>query len=424
MRKNITTALFCALTFGATQAQEALIQSEDIFVIPGAITANGKPVFASLDEENGVETIKIYDENFNVSKTISRNVIQSTSKRWEEMAIVTITGLKQTDISTNTTPIGSEVDLSNVKTGVQLANALNQYYGYDSNPSEKYIGFTDSEGFPGCYINNDGAFNYPEYFGHDYLRYYYRLQNGIVYSISVSYSYTYDEESADWQQSSSVTETANYHGLYSFWFEDFDGGSSSDDESIYCSQTLFNDDSSWEFIVPIVEERINQGDAWTYGSTDGDKVTLKRTCSSSNYVTGYKVLSENGTEIMTIFLKNNRLYSSSDMAVLHVNGKNYLKIYNDGEYLYSIEKSGTSVKLNEVARRRLANVGNGIIDVNTDGENGQILLTNMAGSTVDRKTARGETVVRLNTRHLAKGVYNVTLQRDGRTVANEKVLVK
>ena len=72
----------------------------------------------------------------------------------------------------------------------------------------------------------------------------------------------------------------------------------------------------------------------------------------------------------------------------------------------------------------MARVIGNAIDVNTYDESGNVLLTDMAGSTIGRQSTDGGTAVRFSTDNLPTGIYNVALQRNGRTIANEKVFVK
>lgn len=428
MRKTTFTAAFlCTLVAGTAQAQNLTLEQASFFVVPSALTSNGKAILASHESNNSTQVIKFYDENLNETKSITLDLpagIQTGS--WTEEATVMPTGAKASGSpNIHIHDADASIDAANIKNVVALANAINQYYGYESNYENRYVGFMDIDGHISCYQPYT-EFYLKSFLGNQYPTSYITLADGHICSIYRDYQPIYNENEAQWNK---VPGNDGYYVQYTrleyFRYADYDTNIDLSETEIYCSQTLFNDDNAWEFIYPIYQEEISYGTPWSNGSSSENGITLRRDARKQAKTIGNKVIDESGNELY-------RFECQYINNAFRLNGKTYLQgnTYSGGAmpsvyYLYSLDGKGNAIKsVRTTDNRKLANVGDGVINVNVNGENGNVVLTNMGGMTIDRKQTNGEAVIRFNTRHLSKGVYNVTLQRDGHNVANEKIVVK
>lgn len=424
MKKTIIAALLCTALTGQISAQtEVLEANSSIEVIPASLTTSGKAKVLSLENsEDGTCSIKIYDENLNEVLSKSFNLGSYTQKSWAETAKVIPTGAKLSSFKPNVSlhPADEAIDLTSVKTAAGLAEALNRYAELSTGFGDYYIGFTDIEGYICCRYNS--AYCYlEEWFGKQYPTNYVRLREGHIYEVTnVGYEALYNADTATWEQTEELSEDSYNIYLSDFDYKDFDEKEYV--ENIYASQTLFNDNDTWEFVVPVFTPETTYSKPWQYGY-DADGIILRRNASIGSKLSGYKVVDENGTDIPGLSFK--AFYEAWRM-----NGKAYITGKNLGDtryltVLYTLDDAGNAVEAIKTAgARRMTRVIGNTIDVNTYDESGNVLLTDMTGNTIGQQSTDGGTAVRFSTDNLPIGIYNVALQRNGRTIATEKVLVK
>ena len=114
----------------------------------------------------------------------------------------------------------------------------------------------------------------------------------------------------------------SYSGLFSMELNDFDQGCA-EFGNIYISQTMFNSDDKYEYLMPIIttESGIDQEDR------DGDGVADVRITWTSAVLTGVQVVSETGAVLQTINFPDGFKSGSSsknDIDLIKINGKLYL----------------------------------------------------------------------------------------------------
>lgn len=189
-------------------------------------------------------------------------------------------------------------------------------------------------------------------------------QQGTLTVTAEAYDYIYKHEerervfvnghyeyTGDWQV---VDEDSGprYVGLIDLYLQDFDQ-SCDDYRDIYITQTLFNKDDKYEYLLPILTTSTD----YYEGDRDGDgQIDYKSTSTSAN-MTGFKIVSETGSVLQTISFDNN-FYTRTrpEVNVLKVNGKLYLYFggyvnegseQKDAVLIYSIDSSAnaTSVRM-------------------------------------------------------------------------------
>lgn len=130
---------------------------------------------------------------------------------------------------------------------------------------------------------------------------------------------------------------------------DFDQ-SCDDFRKVYLSQTIFNTDDKYEYLLPIISTNNKSHEE----DRDGDgQIDMKEAWSNAN-VTGFKVVSETGAILQTVNFENGFYIddlSKMEVDLLKINGKLHLSFegYTDDNYkaflIYSIESTTNGVRM-------------------------------------------------------------------------------
>lgn len=216
-----------------------------------------------------------------------------------------------------------------------------------------------------------------------------------------------------------------------------------DGHPIYISQTLFNDDEKFEYIIPFADESISKVEGY---DRDGDG-NIDSYAKYYGYPSaGFNVMSEDGTILQTIkydgdFVANSD-WSYDYISVIKINGKIYIEVEgcvideNENEcttksatLIFALDKETNSVK--KIAKHIGMNVRPTIadryepitIELDDDAVN-EITVTNAAGQTVKRIPVNaGQRQVTFSSQGLSKGL-NVINARGKNGNNNCKIIVK
>jgi hypothetical protein len=116
----------------------------------------------------------------------------------------------------------------------------------------------------------------------------------------------------------------SYAGIIKMYLQDFDQ-SCDDFRDIYLSQTIFNSDDKYEYLLPVLATESGSHEE----DRDGDgQIDVKDTWTDA-IVTGLQVVSETGAVIQTINFPSGykaRSVSKADVSLIKINGKLYLSI--------------------------------------------------------------------------------------------------
>lgn len=234
-----------------------------------------------------------------------------------------------------------------------------------------------------------------------------------------------------------------------FEYKNYDESKFITDDYFAFSQTLFNNDDKWEYLVYEYEET---GEEYTYTRSASEetengwvsflvKYTYKKTKFKQT-----NVCSEDGTVLMSFYPSVNvndcyDYYMYID-EIWVLNGKTYLLIdesweIEDGEIidrfyketLYELDRETNSVKAvsSNESKKRIAEVQDGVIKVSIDEKDtdSNLTLTNSAGMLIDtQRMPKGKTNAEIDAHRLNKGVYNISLSRHGKVLNSQKFLVK
>ncbi len=208
------------------------------------------------------------------------------------------------------------------------------------------------------------------------------------------------------------------------------------ESSAVITQSLFNDDAKYEFLLPVMEVFENS----SYDDWSGTLTTKYR-----HEPIGYKIVSEEGALLHELIINTEK---DKDMEieayVLTLGDKNYFMVYSyrdteDGysdriTRFYEIKKDGSGIqKVREMRggmniRPTVANRDEQItITLNDENSNvaRELVVTGVNGQLVGRRDIpAGENSVQIPASMLRSGMYNFTLQQKGQVVDNGKVIVK
>ena len=146
----------------------------------------------------------------------------------------------------------------------------------------------------------------------------------------VEYNYTNKHEERAWVDGKYTGDWEvqedngkSYAGIVSMELNDFDQ-SCADFRKVYITQTVFNSDDKYEYLMPVISVKNESHEE----DRDGDGNIDVRDTYTNAVMTGIQVVSETGTVIQTINFPEGikSRGSSKDMDLIKINGKLYLSI--------------------------------------------------------------------------------------------------
>ncbi len=217
----------------------------------------------------------------------------------------------------------------------------------------------------------------------------------------------------------------------------YDSSTMANSNSLYFSQTLFNNDEKFEYIMPIFSEfEITEHEEYDRDS-DGEIDLIRERYRASTI--GYDIINEDGNVVCSIRPNLSNGFKIEYGPYIQVlGGKKYLVVYANNrdestwEYIYYLIDSNNS-SIQQVAEPIHTSVfptmprQNEVINVELDGNNDEqceIVVTNAKGQTVYRQqVAAGEHHVQIDSRRLSNGL-NIVNVNNGKSQQNFKVIVK
>lgn len=257
--------------------------------------------------------------------------------------------------------------------------------------------------------------------------------------ISVRFKYIADEQVEI--ERISAKGGIYYEDEIPYW--DIITNSDFDERSAKISQTLFNDDDKYEFILPEMAVFETTYEDWWDETHEITFVT-----NYEHRVIGYKIVSEDGTILHKIILNEEK---DPDMRcnanIMSIGEKNYLVIYiyyrasgtEDNIMVtrfYEIKKDSNGANIQKVRemsgsmiiRPTVANRDEQItITLNEENSNvaRELIVTGVNGQLIERRDIpAGKNTVRISASMFSSGMYNFTLQKKGQIIDNGKVIVK
>ena len=440
MKKRLLLVAAAMLMIGAANAQRPVAKTKGSFSpCVGQFTKSGKGVILAEDED----VVTVYNSQMNVEKTFTPSLQKHTYKTWTEEATFRPTGFSYAfysptrddagtrveGFSGNPFPAFEGIDFSDVKTAEQLVQKLQSVGLLDDDA----FAFTDFKGNPAfMYYFSDYNFKYPKALGYRYpANDFYALIDGKVHRIYM-WEGNYGEVIGDNVMWNIMSETIETHDADDYVEDDIelydmDNAAEWEDWEMGYTQTLFNDDDKWEFIVRQIKivdipgeyKYIRREEVF-----DNGMVYIERRGGQADETDKYVIMNEDGNVCYTLDMCPEEIY--------RIGGKNYImgEIEENGEYwdvLYELEKGTANVR--EVTRVKGSHVtdeeGALMVEVDESMAGSDVFVSNAAGQIVGRgHVKKGESNARIAMPTRTPGVYVVSLKRDGRTVDSHKMILK
>ena len=296
---------------------------------------------------------------------------------------------------------------------------------YLSNPD--YYTLQSSTGSTAYYIPTDTAhyYHYSEY-GTKYPYQAIKLDTKNGPKFMTTYEYDYYESiqyTGEWEtikDDETETRVSEIQGATIF---DADNSTSA---FSYLSQTLFNDDEKFEYLIPAYDEEFKL--YYTRDRDDDGEVDYReyRTCYTQK---GFNLYSD-GVKIGYL---NAPLADISRIAVF--GGNTYImgEYYDENdeyyyEVVYRVNKSANSIEqVGEPVRAKMS-VREDIVTIDfkePTKEECELIVTTTDGRMCKKESiAAGSENIKYNTRDFAKGIYNFSVMQKGKVVENGKIIIR
>ena len=445
MRKLLL--FLCFLAFAtATDAQMVVTSRMELgspydyaLSIPKEFSFDGKPLITMYDNSDE-KNLLIYDENLNLVKQVdmtkSFSFDYSLTYQDEVRHVTNVKEMDKTQESLNMNfqrwlriQLNVDPNLSPEAISVQLQENGDSIITYKSNnPSYKYLYFAYST------------------FGVKYPKLYWLASKGNMYECKTNYEVEY----SDWQVTNTYTQNKQERlDRIRLCNINLNYGDGRANNYFIASQTLFNDDENFEYIIPKykLSKNSNVGgypsDIHT-GQENESIDTVQTTCISEEsdlYLSGFQVVSSEGNVIKNIDFEAGEGVSRIDLDyafVITIGSNTYLAFdgYDSNDkratLFYKINRTTSDIKKVKVASNSMlvsstAQEHNAIVNINfTDENNGgsNIVVTSTNGVKVKQLAVpSNQKSVQFSFVGNA-GVYCISRVQKGKISEVKKVLIK
>lgn len=432
--KKIITLLAASISLPAL-SQKIVYEDTSIDVIPRHFTTEGKPILHFADNNGEFPVISLYNDD--IEKI---NEVQLKEHSFD----YTLTYRDET----------REVkEVTKTELYREHYRDLNESYTFDDffieqtyyGPHEMRIENGDTIIFStqyDPYITTrmspmDRMFFGFDYFGTKYPISYLLCKNSVIYQVRAEYTATY----TDWVSTGERKEECSIDvPIVTLSYNNMD--EIGDETDFILSQTLFNDDDKFEYIIP--KATLTDVSSLVEMQPNPNTLVLSRSTLISDYAypayRGIQIVSSDGTVLHDLDFGNDfemNEYNAEWMSVITIGGKTYLLAQgytrdDDGSnkdctMFYRIDKQTNSVyqataapiSMNIQQKSSTINV-----QLSNTSEASEIIISNAAGATVaNQYVPAGENNATIRTR-VSQGVYNITRLQNGKNVENLKFLVK
>ena len=428
--------LFATMIASSAMGQNTIIENyTSLMAIPRQFSAKDKPILHFKEENDGGYSIALYNDDIEKINAIdikdgTFNYTLKYKDEAREVKEITQTELYRKhycDLDESQTfeqfleeeKWKGDVEVR-TENGDTIICTTYPYHNTRMSMSEIFFGF--------------------DYFGTKYPISYILCKDNVLYQVCVDYEATYTE----WQVVGERTEERSCETpVIHLDYINFDGGGSNDIYEFILSQTLFNDDEKFEYIIP--KMTLTDISDWA-SSVPGDgrnELRLTHSTLISDYAypacRGVQILSSDSTVIYDIDFGNEfeaDEYDCQYMTIITIGGKTYLVVKGhsninddntDCTMFYRIDKQTHSIQqISNVPITMRARQKNSTINIQLSdtSEDSEIIMSNPSGTTVaETFVPAGENSVSLKAR-IPKGVYNITRFQKGKNVENAKILIK
>ena len=445
MRKLLL--FLCFLAFAtATDAQMVVTSRMELgspydyaLSIPKEFSFDGKPLITMYDNSDE-KNLLIYDENLNLVKQVdmTKSFSFDYSLTYQD-EVRHVTNVKEKE-----------------KTQTNLNMTFEEWQSRQSmldpsfTPSALTIQVQGNEDSVITYKSNYTNYEYLYFaystFGVKYPKLYWLASKGNMYECKTNYEVEY----SDWQVTNTYTQNKQERlDRIRLCNINLNYGDGRANNYFIASQTLFNDDEKFEYIIPKykLSKNSNVGgypsDIHT-GQENESIDTVQTTCISEEsnlYLAGFQVVSSEGNVIKNIDFEAGEGVSSIDLDyafVITIGSNTYLSFdgYDSNDkratLFYKINRTTSDIKKVKVASNSMlvsstAQEHNAIVNINfTDENNGgsNIVVTSTNGVKVKQLAVRSnQKSVQFSFVGNA-GVYCISRVQKGKISEVKKVLIK
>ena len=205
------------------------------------------------------------------------------------------------------------------------------------------------------------------------------------------------------------------------FYEYFNPSISVNKEAGYITQTFFNDDDSYEYILPLIEKGHFEYTQEEYG--EYYKNVIDGYC-----IVGVKVVNDKGVEVCSVKTDAMTAYKDLELCMYSFGTTNYIEI---GDGVYKVDKTNTS--LTKVAMPAHFSVSptvarrNTLLNVSFDASDSPRAIKVISGNGMECQkinVAPGTESVGVDTSRLSPGVYVVMMSEGGKNVEKCKIVVR
>lgn len=410
--------------------------------IPKSLTTENKPYIFTCTKEENIEKIKIYEKGFKVASEFNSDIEKIEHKKIIEereavSGVITREYYNSYDIVTmyeNTTPSLPKIKRDTLSLDYQYHIwSMTFYDSYSKYLAYNYTYKTQSD---------SGAIYYPKYtqttmdtiyyfkpdkYGNKYPKYIVRLNVGKdKYMCCHSRSYREGNRYiGEWKSREEIGYVSN-NNILTTDFINIDNSEFMQELGIKFSQTLFNNDEKFEYLIPEYEEE-------TYLTAEEDRdydgiIDYKEYYTSYYNIKGYNIYS-NGEKIgyLNIPITIRRFFVFGGETYISGYYENYEEeIYN--EYIYRLNRSTNSVEqiteptpVKITPKREYVNIE----FKETTSEDCELIITSADGRLCKKSTIKaGSENTTYDTRALANGIYNFTIVQKDKIIENGKIVIR
>jgi len=417
--------------------------------VPKEITSLRQPYLAVVgyDKANNYPTIDIYSKPGDDGRVISMKVPQQQSgDSYYEVA----QGVKESVVIRGKFYDWFESDTTYTPSMItEMEEFIRRIFGYGEDfRLTEFLDADSMQAFVGNNLNENKYYNYEKY-GNKYPLEYWGISqdSNICMYHYFGYETVYDLSEAAWTKDLEYSINEGYEEytcyLTSFLFQDINN-SFYPTTQIYASQTIFNNDSKWEYLVFDVEYHEIRNDGWEY--PDGK---FRRYVSRRPYYTGIRIINEEGDELARIpILDKNDQYTTYIYikSVALIDGALYILTEEDVrrgawesnnydwemyEGIYIIDPKTNKVMSISRAPSRMGINPNVIeqggrldIRISEPGQNDNVTVSSMSGQIIDSSDLKNGNTITFQTGAMPKGIYNVTLRGNGNPAENQRIIIR
>ena len=317
--------LMVSMTINAQTKKEVFENSASFRMTPSDYSTDKKSSLYLLkyDDAGDFSSFQLYDSNFNKGKTITVTetpVSYYTIFQEREHAPVVDKGNSQEYKQSTWDPgTSQEVD---VFTAESAENYVKGQWGEyrDKNETSTAIFF---------YPNGDYYYYRYEDYGYQYPYSYFRYDKSTsyLYDCHDNYVMSYTDK---WEEPVREDYSATPKPLSTRKLSDVDT------KTFYLSQTLFNEDNAYEYVVPIYTAFDFEEESTDWDDAKQQEVVAHKRSGKDIRITGFRIVNESGATVNTIVFDSN-FATYGDFNIIDLDGNIYLAV--DGQ----LTKSATEI---------------------------------------------------------------------------------